>query len=348
MVSFADTNDTHIATPSPITDSATISLYEYYHIGSEPYQNCIRLNRDFTVDHVQTEYDSAAYFTCERNGKKVLGDWRLSHDSLYLYLYYYRPADTIARDYYIKKATPLQLRDSDYMYEIEKNYGERFIPDYFPSLPRIYPYARNVLVFKVENYGQILKPVSGITDEGRYIPESEFSDNTWGWQKIAFHWDSGEYEVTYKLIQGGHTQLVHLVRDGIRFMVVNPRYYLQNIDCKLYDPKDLPSLSDWMDSVNTNDTLNFTLSRPAYCIDYDAPDMIAFSPTESYIGYFTPELASTQKKSPHYKISSDRIITYNRLKPIPDSLWISRGGYPHEAYGYFFAQPTNTNHSTCR
>ena len=34
-------------------------------------------------------------------------------------------------------------------------------------------------------------------------------------------------------------------------------------------------------------------------------------------------------------------ITYNRPKPIPDSLWINRGNSPHEAYGYSFSHPTH-------
>ncbi len=360
LISFARTNDTDIATPPPVTDSAAIYLNEYYILerGRTPSSliyTKIHLKRDFTFEDTEEPEDTFfnGQITCTRNGKKILGDWRVSGDSLFLYFHYFQPEDTSMTNLLTAISTPEELSDSDYVHGIYEWSGERYIPSsYLPDkiLPKYYPFAKNELVFKIKHFGQELIPLSLERMHGYYISKPMYRSNRHidqinseaGWEKVRIDWQAGSFRVSDKQNFNGHTQLVHLVKDGIKFIVVNPKYYLPDTDCRLYTPKDLPALSDWMDSVKINDTLKFVLSRPAYCIDYDDPGAITYSLSDRAVGYYDANSAYYFKlERPDVRIPADRIITYNRLKSIPDSLWISRGGYPHEAYGDFFARPTH-------
>lgn len=89
------------------------------------------------------------------------------------------------------------------------------------------------------------------------------------------------------------------MKDGLRFTVVNPRYYLPGSGLRLYEKADEEALCAWMDTVQVGQSYEFELMRPAYPADSiaDFPplqtvsDSIYAADGEAY-GYFFGRLKS--------------------------------------------------------
>lgn len=118
------------------------------------------------------------------------------------------------------------------------------------------------------------------------------------WVQIENHWQSGECRILYKCYgQSGKALAVILMKDGLRFTVVNPRFYLPESGVRLYDKADEEALSAWMDTVQVGRSYEFELMRPAYPADSIAdfpplqtvPDSIYAADGEAY-GYFFARL----------------------------------------------------------
>lgn len=120
------------------------------------------------------------------------------------------------------------------------------------------------------------------------------------WIPVEFIWQSGEYK-TFRKQYGlnGEPLMIILFKDGLRFTVVNPRYYLPDSGLRLYDKADEEALSAWMDTVQVGQNYEFELMRPAYPADSIAyfpplqtvPDSIYAADGEAY-GYFFARIKS--------------------------------------------------------
>ena len=120
------------------------------------------------------------------------------------------------------------------------------------------------------------------------------------WMPVELIWQSGEYK-TFRKQYGlnGEPLMIILFKDGLRFTVVNPRYYLPGSGLRLYDKADEEALSAWMDTVQVGRSYEFELIRPAYPADSIAhfpplqtvPDSIYAADGEAY-GYFFARIKS--------------------------------------------------------
>lgn len=124
------------------------------------------------------------------------------------------------------------------------------------------------------------------------------------WVPIENHWQSGKCSILYKCYgQSGKALAVILMKDGLRFTVVNPRYYLPGSGLRLYNKADEEALSVWMDTVQVGRSYEFELMRPAYPADSIAhflplqtvPDSIYAAEGEAY-GYFFARIKSKKRK----------------------------------------------------
>lgn len=155
------------------------------------------------------------------------------------------------------------------------------------SIPSSILYTKNNLSLKDVRQGR--KP-----DSGEGIP-------FFPWYQENCHWQKG----TFKIASISKTELSRekvtaiLEKDGLRFTVVNPRYYLPESGLRLYEKADEEALSTWMDTVQVGRSYEFELMRPAYPADSIAdfpplqtvPDSIYAADGEAY-GYFFGRLKS--------------------------------------------------------
>ena len=112
-------------------------------------------------------------------------------------------------------------------------------------------------------------------------------------------WQSGCFKVlsVRQAWQSNERVATILEKDGLRFTVVNPRFYLPESGLRLYDKADEEALSAWMDTVQVGRSYEFELMRPAYPADSIAdflplrtiPGSIYAADGEAY-GYFFARL----------------------------------------------------------
>lgn len=134
-----------------------------------------------------------------------------------------------------------------------------------------------------------------------HLVRVETSTQFYPWMLQEHDWQSGCFKVlTVKQAwQSNERVATILEKDGLRFTVVNPRYYLPGSGLRLYDKADEEALSVWMDTVQVGRSYEFELMRPAYPADSIAdflplrtiPGSIYAAEGEAY-GYFFGHLKS--------------------------------------------------------
>lgn len=222
-------------------------------------------------------------------------------------------------------------KEYDYLEESGLNSMARFLSYIYSPVD----YEDNVTIGIIENFGETIVITKEYYDyylklhsekfKMFYIPEQlpdiDVSFNSYEtffkqrnkdiyfpWMHIRQEWQSGKFKVIYtkvgnKTNKTGNVITSVLEKDGLRFTVVNPHYYLPDSGLRLYDKEDEEALSAWMDTVQVGRSYEFELMRPAYPADSIAhfpplqtvPDSIYAADGEAY-GYFFARLKSKKRK----------------------------------------------------
>lgn len=233
--------------PPALEDPGRVELNEYYAFSRQYpwYGFAVR----FRPDHF-----------CEIKRDSIIGQWRVSNDTLFIYEDYFCPGDTL----YLGWASRSRFYDA----EISDRYRNFFDTGWSNEE---FGYPANVGVFKIENYGMSLSGVDEYKSffDGALIPAERWRNWRSGGLNIPTRVvelprSGSEFEVCDKTELDGSVSLVSLLHDGVLYRVVNPAKYMLGHPPSLYEPKDEKAMSAWMNKVKVGRSYKFELVSPAY------------------------------------------------------------------------------------
>lgn len=303
---------------------ATLSAVQYFH-----YEAILRINPDGTYTTFYTQW-KLKDFSYDMNG---YGKWKISNDTILFYELY-----PLYYDYYDYFPENKEFRESIGLYKEEGSHiwpRELVIILSDKLTINSKTYADNVSVATIKDFGNKLEFITDIpsyrppykrgTNPAYYIPsdilykksdisvktiedtrknfltDADMNTRFFPWMMQKHEWQTGDFKVlsVRQTWQSGEKVSAILEKDGLRFTVVNPRYYLPGSGLRLYEKADEEALSTWMDTVQVGRSYEFELMRPAYPADSIAdfpplqtvPDSIYAADGEAY-GYFFARIKS--------------------------------------------------------